>query len=151
MSLYIIKFWREKMKKVIYLIFLSLFLVSCDFTTSKNPEASWIKSVKGKTFTDGEGNNLIFDANGNCSIKITEDTSNDFWAELGKLAVENFQYIYVKAIDKNRAVYSLKILFMTAYYGLKLDKNKLFMTIEEPAETPEDINWDELEYIASKK
>jgi hypothetical protein len=141
----------EKMKKVIYLIFLSLFLVGCDFTTSKNPEASWIKSVKGKTFTDGEGNNLIFDANGNCSIKITEDTSNDFWAELGKLAVENFQYIYVKAIDKNRAVYSLKILFMTAYYGLKLDKNKLFMTIEEPAETPEDINWDELEYIASKK
>ena len=136
------------MKKVIYLIFLSLFLVSCDFTTSKNPEASWIKSVKGKTFTDGEGNNLIFDANGNCSIKITEDTSNDFWAELGKLAVENFQYIYVKAIDKNRAVYSMKILFMTAYYGLKLDKNKLFMTIEEPAETPEDINWDELEYIA---
>ena len=141
----------EKMKKVIPLIFLSLFLVSCDFTTSKNPETSWIKSVKGKTFTDGEGNNLIFDANGNCSIKITEDTSNDFWAELGKLAVENFQYIYVKAIDKNRAVYSIKILFMTAYYGLKLDKNKLFMTIEEPAETPEDINWDELEYIASKK
>ena len=141
----------EKMKKIIYLIFLSLFLVSCDFTTSKNPETSWIKSVKGKTFTDGEGNNLIFDANGNCSIKITEDTSNDFWSELGKLAVENFQYIYVKAIDKNRAVYSLKILFMTAYYGLKLDKNKLFMTIEEPAETPEDINWDELEYIASKK
>ena len=139
------------MKKVIYLIFLSLFLVSCDFTTSKNPETSWIKSVKGKTFTDGEGNNLIFDANGNCSIKITEDTSNNFWAELGKLAVENFQYIYVKAIDKNRAVYSMKILFMTAYYGLKLDKNKLFMTIEEPAETPEDINWDELEYIASKK
>ena len=139
------------MKKIIYLIFLSLFLVSCDFTTSKNPETSWIKSVKGKTFTDGEGNNLIFDANGNCSIKITEDTSNDFWSELGKLAVENFQYIYVKAIDKNRAVYSLKILFMTAYYGLKLDKNKLFMTIEEPAETPEDINWDELEYIASKK
>lgn len=139
------------MKKIIYLIFLSLLLVGCDFTTSKNPEASWIKSVKGKTFTDGEGNNLIFDANGNCSIKITEDTSNNFWAELGKLAVENFQYIYVKAIDKNRAVYSLKILFMTAYYGLKLDKNKLFMTIEEPAETPEDINWDELEYIASKK
>lgn len=93
----------------------------------------------------------VFDANGNCSIKITEDTSNDFWTELGKLAVENFQYIYVKAIDKNRAVYSMKILFMTAYYGLKLDKNKLFMTIEEPAETPEDINWDELEYIASKK
>ena len=139
------------MNKVIPLIFLSLFLVSCDFTTSKNPETSWIKSVKGKTFTDGEGNNLIFDANGNCSIKITEDTSNDFWSELGKLAVENFQYIYVKAIDKNRAVYSLKILFMTAYYGLKLDKNKLFMTIEEPAEMPEDINWDELEYIASKK
>ena len=139
------------MKKIIPLIFLSLFLVSCDFTTSKNPETSWIKSVKGKTFTDGEGNNLIFDANGNCSIKITEDTSNNFWAELGKLAVENFQYIYVKAIDKNRAVYSMKILFMTAYYGLKLDKNKLFMTIEEPAETPEDINWDELEYIASKK
>ena len=42
MSLYIIKFWREKMKKIIYLIFLSLFLVSCDFTTSKNPETSWI-------------------------------------------------------------------------------------------------------------
>ena len=141
----------EKMKKIIPLIFLSLFLVSCDFTTSKNLETSWIKSVKGKTFTDGEGISFIFDANGNCSIKITEDTSNNFWAELGKLAVENFQYIYVKAIDKNRAVYSLKILFMTAYYGLKLDKNKLFMTIEEPAETPEDINWDELEYIASKK
>ena len=139
------------MKKVIYLIFLSLFLVSCDFTTSKNPETSWIKSVKGKTFTDGEGNNLIFDANGNCSIKITEDTSNDFWAELGKLAVESIQFTYIKAIDKNRGIYSLKILFMTAYYGLKLDKNKLFMTIEEPAETPEDINWDELEYIASKK
>ena len=141
----------KKMKKIIYLIFLSLLLVSCDFTTSKNPETSWIKSVKGKTFADDEGISFIFDANGNCSIKITEDTSNNFWAEFGKLAVENFQYIYVKAIDKNRAVYSLKILFMTAYYGLKLDKNKLFMTIEEPAETPEDINWDELEYIASKK
>lgn len=141
----------EKMKKIIPLVFLSLFLVGCDFTTSKNPEASWIKSVKGKTFIDEDGVYGIFDANGNCSIKITEDTSNNFWAELGKLAVENFQYIYVKAIDKNRAVYSLKILFMTAYYGLKLDKNKLFMTIEEPAETPEDINWDELEYIASKK
>lgn len=141
----------KKMKKIIYLIFLSLLLVSCDFTTSKNPETSWIKSVKGKTFADDEGISFIFDANGNCSIKITEDTSNNFWAEFGKLAVENFQYIYVKAIDKNRAVYSLKILFMTSYYGLKLDKNKLFMTIEEPAETPEDINWDELEYIASKK
>ena len=152
MSLYIIKFWREKMKKIIYLIFLSLFLVSCDFTTSKNPETSWIKSVKGKTFADNnEGVSLIFDANGNGSMKVTENTSNNLWAELGKLAVESFQYIYVKAIDKNRAVYSLKILFMTAYYGLKLDKNKLFMTIEEPAETPEDINWDELEYIASKK
>lgn len=141
----------EKMKKVIYLIFLSLFLVSCDFTTSKNPETSWIKSVKGKTFADDEGISFIFDANGNCSIKITEDTSNDFWSELGKLAVESIQFTYIKAINKNRAVYSMKILFMTAYYGLKLDKNKLFMTIEEPAETPEDINWDELEYIASKK
>ena len=151
MSLYIIKFWREKMKKVIYLIFLSLFLVSCDFTTSKNPETSWIKSVKGKTFADDEGISFIFDANGNCSIKITEDTSNDFWSELGKLAVESIQFTYIKAINKNRAVYSMKILFMTAYYGLKLDKNKLFMTIEEPAEMPEDINWDELEYIASKK
>ena len=148
MSLYIIKFWREKMKKVIYLIFLSLFLVSCDFTTSKNPETSWIKSVKGKTFADDEGISFIFDANGNCSIKITEDTSNDFWSELGKLAVESIQFTYIKAINKNRAVYSMKILFMTAYYGLKLDKNKLFMTIEEPAEMPEDINWDELEYIA---
>ena len=151
MSLYIIKFWREKMKKIIPLIFLSLLLVSCDFTTSKNPETSWIKSVKGKTFADDEGISFIFDANGNCSIKITEDTSNDFWAELGKLAVESIQFTYIKAINKNRAVYSMKILFMTAYYGLKLDKNKLFMTIEEPAETPEDINWDELEYIASKK
>ena len=141
----------EKMKKIIYLIFLSLFLVSCDFTNSKNPEASWIKSIKGKTFADDEGISFIFDANGNCSIKITEDTSNDFWAELGKLAVESIQFTYIKAIDKNRGIYSLKILFMTAYYGLKLDKNKLFMTIEEPAETPEDINWDELEYIASKK
>ncbi|TXJ36808.1 hypothetical protein EPJ66_05685 [Brachyspira aalborgi] len=139
------------MKKVIYLIFLSLFLVSCDFTTSKNPETSWIKSVKGKTFADDEGISFIFDANGNCSIKITEDTSNDFWSELGKLAVESIQFTYIKAINKNRAVYSMKILFMTAYYGLKLDKNKLFMTIEEPAEMPEDINWDELEYIASKK
>lgn len=138
------------MKKVIYLIFLSLFLVSCDFTTSKNPETSWIKSVKGKTFTDGEGNNLIFDANGNGSLKITEDTSNDFWAELGKLAVENFQYIYVKAMDKNRAVYSMKILFMTAYFGLKLDKNKLFMT--EEANTPEDVNWETIgeEYLTKK-
>lgn len=150
MSLYIIKF-GEKMNKVIPLIFLSLFLVSCDFTTSKNPETSWIKSVKGKTFADDEGISFIFDANGNCSIKITEDTSNDFWSELGKLAVESIQFTYIKAIDKNRGIYSLKILFMTAYYGLKLDKNKLFMTIEEPAETPEDINWDELEYIASKK
>ena len=141
----------EKMKKVIYLIFLSLFLVSCDFTPSKNPEAAWIKSVKGKTFADDEGISFIFDANGNCSIKITEDTSNDFWSELGKLAVESIQFTYIKAINKNRAVYSMKILFMTAYYGVKLDKNKLFMTIEEPAETPEDINWDELEYIASKK
>ena len=139
------------MKKIIPLIFLSLLLVSCDFTTSKNPETSWIKSVKGKTFADDEGISFIFDANGNCSIKITEDTSNDFWAELGKLAVESIQFTYIKAINKNRAVYSMKILFMTAYYGLKLDKNKLFMTIEEPAETPEDINWDELEYIASKK
>ena len=141
----------KKMKKIIYLIFLSLLLVSCDFTTSKNPETSWIKSVKGKTFADDEGISFIFDANGNCSIKITEDTSNDFWSELGKLAVESIQFTYIKAINKNRAVYSMKILFMTAYYGLKLDKNKLFMTIEEPAETPEDINWDELEYIASKK
>lgn len=139
------------MKKIIPLVFLSLFLVGCDFTTSKNPEDSWIKSVKGKTFADDEGISFIFDANGNCSIKITEDTSNDFWSELGKLAVESIQFTYIKAINKNRAVYSMKILFMTAYYGLKLDKNKLFMTIEEPAETPEDINWDELEYIASKK
>ena len=139
------------MKKIIPLVFLSLFLVGCDFTTSKNPEDSWIKSVKGKTFADDEGISFIFDANGNCSIKITEDTSNDFWSELGKLAVEIIQFTYIKAINKNRAVYSMKILFMTAYYGLKLDKNKLFMTIEEPAETPEDINWDELEYIASKK
>lgn len=138
------------MNKVISLIFLSLFLVSCDFTTSKNPETSWIKSVKGKTFTDGEGNNLIFDANGNGSIKITEDTSNNFWAELGKLAVESIQFTYIKAIDKNRAIYSLKILFMTAYFGLKLDKNKLFITDE--ADTPEDVNWETIgeEYLTKK-
>ena len=141
MSLYIIKF-GEKMNKVIPLIFLSLFLVSCDFTNSKNPETSWIKSVKGKTFADNnEGVSLIFDANGNGSMKVTEDTSNNLWAELGKLAVESIQFTYIKAINKNRAVYSMKILFMTAYYGLKLDKNKLFMTIEETAETHEDINY----------
>lgn len=140
----------EKMNKVIPLIFLILFLVSCDFTTSKNPETSWIKSVKGKTFTDGEGNNLIFDANGNGSIKITEDTSNNFWTELGKLAVESIQFTYIKAIDKNRGIYSLKILFMTAYFGLKLDKNKLFMT--EEANTPEDVNWETIgeEYLTKK-
>ena len=138
------------MNKVIPLIFLILFLVSCDFTTSKNPETSWIKSVKGKTFTDGEGNNLIFDANGNGSMKITEDTSNNFWTELGKLAVESIQFTYIKAIDKNRGIYSLKILFMTAYFGLKLDKNKLFMT--EAADTPEDVNWETIgeEYLTKK-
>lgn len=43
------------MNKVIPLIFLSLLLFGCDFTTSKNPETSWIKSVKGKTFADDEG------------------------------------------------------------------------------------------------
>ena len=141
----------EKMNKVIPLIFLSLFLVSCDFTTSKNPETSWIKSVKGKTFADNnEGISLIFDANGNGSLKITEDTSNDFWAELGKLAVESLQYTYVKAINKNQAVYSVKILFITAYFGLKLDKNKLFMT--EAADTPEDVNWETIgeEYLTKK-
>ena len=141
----------EKMNKIIPLIFLSLFLVSCDFTTSKNPETSWIKSVKGKTFADNnEGISLIFDANGNGSLKITEDTSNDFWAELGKLAVESLQYTYVKAINKNQAVYSVKILFITAYFGLKLDKNKLFMT--EAADTPEDVNWETIgeEYLTKK-
>ena len=137
------------MNKIITLIFLSLFLVSCDFTTSKNPEDSWIKSVRGQTFTDGEGGYIIFDANGNGSLKITGDTSNDFWAELGKLAVESFQYIYVKAINKNQAVYSVKILFVTVYFGLKLEKNKLSMT--EAADTPEDVNWDKLEYVGSKK
>lgn len=149
MSLYIIKF-GEKMNKVISLIFLSLFLVSCDFTTSKNPEDSWIKSVKGKTFAD-DGISLIFDANGNCSIKITEDTSNDFWKELGKLVTEGiFQFTYISAIDKNRAVYSMKILFITAYFGLKLDKNKLFSTDE--ADTPEDVNWETIgeEYLTKK-
>ena len=70
MSLYIIKF-GEKMKKIIPLIFLSLFLVGCDFTTSKNPEDSWIKSVKGKTFADNNGVSLISDANGNGSMKVT--------------------------------------------------------------------------------
>ena len=139
----------EKMKKIIYLIFLSLFLVSCDFTTSKNPEDSWIKSVKGQTFTDGEGGYIIFDANGNGSMKITEDTSNNIWAEFAKLAVESFQYTYVKAINKNQAVYSVKILFVTVYCGLKLEKNKLSMT--EAAETPEGVNWGKLEYLASKK
>lgn len=149
MSLYIIKFWREKMKKIIYLIFLSLFLVSCDFTTSKNPEDSWIKSVKGKTFIDEDGVYGIFDANGNCSIKTTEDTSNDFWAELGKLAIESIQFTYIKAIGKNRAIYKYTILFTTVYVGFKLDKNKLFIT--EAAETPEGVNWGKLEYLASKK
>ena len=140
------------MNKIIPLIFLSLLLVGCDFTTSKNPETSWIKSVKGKTFADNnEGISLIFDANGNGSLKITEDTSNDFWAELGKLAVESLQYTYVKAINKNQAVYSVKILFITAYFGLKLDKNKLFMT-EEAADTPENVNWETIgeEYLTKK-
>ena len=140
------------MNKIIPLIFLSLFLVSCDFTTSKNPETSWIKSVKGKTFADNnEGISLIFDANGNGSIKIDEDTSNDFWAELGKLVAEGlFQFTYVSAIDKNQAVYSMKILFMTSYFGLKLDKNRLFIT-EDGVDTPESVNWDKLEYVGSKK
>ena len=137
------------MNKIIPLIFLSLFLVSCDFTTSKNPEDSWIKSVKGKTFIDEEGVYGIFDANVNCSIKITEDTSNDFWAELGKLAVESIQFTYIKAIDKNRAIYKYTILFMTVYTGLKLEKNKLYGT--EDFETPDEVIWDKLEYLASKK
>lgn len=136
------------MNKVIHLIFLSLFLISCDFTTQKNPEDSWIKSVRGKTFSYEDGSALIiFDANGNGSLKITEDTSNDFWAEIGKLAVESIQLTYVKAIDKNRAVYSMKILFLTSYGGLKLEKNRLFMT--EEADTPEDVNWETIgeEYL----
>ena len=140
------------MNKVISLIFLSLLLVGCDFTTSKNPETSWIKSVKGKTFADNnEGISLIFDANGNGSLKVDGYTSNDFWAELAKLAVESLQYTYVKAINKNQAVYSVKILFITAYFGLKLDKNKLFMT-EEAADTPEDVNWETIgeEYLTKK-
>lgn len=151
MSLYIIKF-GEKMNKVIPLIFLSLFLVSCDFTTSKNPETSWIKSVKGKTFADNnEGVSLIFDANGNGSMKVTENTSNNLWAELGKLAVESIQFIYIRAINKNQAIYSIKILFITAYFGFKLDKNKLFMT--EAADTPEDVNWETIgeEYLSKVK
>ena len=148
MSLYIIKF-GEKMKKIIYLIFLSLFLVSCDFTTSKNPETSWIKSVKGKTFADDEGISLIFDANGNCSLKIDRDTSNNAFAELIELAIESIQFTYIKAIDKNRAIYKYTILFTTVYVGFKLDKNKLFIT--EAAETPEGVNWGKLEYLASKK
>ena len=137
------------MNKIISLIFLSLFLFSCDFTTSKNPEDSWIKSVRGQTFTMEDGLYIIFDANGNCSMKITGDTSNDFWAELGKLAVENIQLTYIKAIDKNRAVYKYTILFMTMYIGLKLEKNKLYET--DDFETPDDINWNKLEYVASKK
>ena len=137
------------MNKIISLIFLSLFLVGCDFTTSKNPEDSWIKSVRGQTFTMEDGLYIIFDANGNCSVKITGDTSNDFWAELGKLAVENIQLTYIKAIDKNRAVYKYTILFMTMYIGLKLEKNKLYET--DDFETPDDINWNKLEYVASKK
>ena len=153
MSLYIIKF-GEKMNKIIPLIFLSLLLVGCDFTTSKNPETSWIKSVKGKTFSEDDGTNAIslrFDENGNYSLKITGDNSNDLLVEFEKFAAQSFQYIYVKAIDKNRAIYSIKIFSIAAYFGLKLEKNKLFMTATEPAETPEDVNWDELEYIASKK
>lgn len=137
------------MNKIISLIFLSLFLVGCDFTTSKNPEDSWIKSVRGQTFTMEDGLYIIFDANGNCSMKITGDTSNDFWAELGKLAVENIQLTYIKAIDKNRAVYKYTILFMTMYIGLKLEKNKLYET--DDFETPDEINWNKLEYVASKK
>lgn len=148
MSLYIIKF-GEKMKKIIYLIFLSLFLVSCDFTTSKNPETSWIKSVKGKTFADDEGISLIFDANGNCSLKIDRDTSNNAFAELIELAIESIQFTYIKAIDKNRAIYKYTILFMTVYIGLKLEKNKLYGT--EDFETPDEVIWDKLEYLASKK
>ena len=144
----------EKMNKITPLIFLSLLLVGCDFTTSKNPETSWIKSVKGKTFSEDDGTNaisLIFDENGNYSLKITGDNSNDLLVEFEKFAAQSFQYIYVKAIDKNRAIYSIKIFSIAAYFGLKLEKNKLFMTATEPAETPEDVNWDELEYIASKK
>ncbi|TKZ36017.1 hypothetical protein [Brachyspira catarrhinii] len=137
------------MNKIIPLIFLSLLLVGCDFTNSKNPETSWIKSVKGKTFAD-EGISLIFDANGNGSLKVDGDTSNNVWAELGKLAVESLQYTYVKAINKNQAVYSVKILFITAYFGFKLDKNKLFMT--EAADTPENMNWETIgeEYLTKK-
>lgn len=137
------------MKKIIPLIFLSLFLVGCDFTTSKNPETSWIKSVKGKTFADEEGFNLIFDANGNGSLKITGYTSNDFLAELGKLAIESIQYNYIKAIDKNRAVYNIKILFINVYFGFKLERNKLFIT--EASDIPDNVNWAKLEYLASKK
>ena len=135
------------MNKIIPLIFLSLFLVSCDFTTSKNPEDSWIKSVKGKTFAD-DGISLIFDANGNCSLKIDGDTSNNAFAELIELAIESIQFTYIKAIGKNRAIYKYTILFTTVYVGFKLDKNKLFIT--EAAETPEGVNWGKLEYLASK-
>ena len=137
------------MKKIIPLIFLSLFLVSCDFTTSKNPETSWIKSVKGKTFADDEWISLIFDANGNCSLKIDGDTSNNAFAELIELAIESIQFTYIKAIDKNRAIYKYTILFMTVYIGLKLEKNKLYGT--EDFETPDEVIWDKLEYLASKK
>ena len=140
------------MNKIIPLIFLSLFLLSCDFTTSKNPEDSWLKSVKGKTFTlTDESGDLIFDANGNGSLKSTGDTSNDFWAEPGKLAAGSIQFTYVKAINKNQAVYSIKLLFLTAYYGFKLEKNKLFIT--DGADTPEDVNWEAIseEYYFIKK
>lgn len=139
------------MNKVISLIFLSLFLISCDFITSKNPEDSWIKSVRGKTFNDGEGGNFIFDSNGNGSLKITENDTNSMWESFAKLAVESFQFTYVKAIDKKRAVYSMKILFINSYVGLKLENNKLFMT-EATDKTPDDVDWNTLgdEYLTKK-
>ena len=44
----------------------------------------------------------------------------------------------------------MKILFMTSYFSLKLDKNKLFSTDE--ADTPEDVNWETIgeEYLTKK-
>ena len=38
---------------------------------------------------------------------------------------------------------------MTMYTGLKLEKNKLYGA--EDFETPDEVSWDKLEYIGSKK
>ena len=129
------------MKKLFLITFISIFFIGCLEPSQEKLDSNWVKAVKGKTFFSAlRGEYIIFDDAGNISIgNASEDEINAGDVIVGLLS-NMMKLEFFRSPEKNKAIYKIEILFMSAYTGFSTDGKKLYL--HDSVDIPDDMNWE---------